>query len=742
MKRIMCFLIVFVMLISNLSNNSIIANAEDNYYAQYSGSTQASWGYNPNCTFTINKIVNGRFSGRFAASNLGSYNFDEAISGTVYTSGDTFTCVFTVHFYNNNYYSNMLITVHPFDGYCDCFCVGSWHMEDFTMYGTSFYFEGDYGITGSDYFDVNDMKMCMDLSNEIYNIKSNNCENSTTNLLRDKYHCNFSEKIVKNFHNGIKEDAPLVLASREKTNCVDIIAVIRGTDEDEWQGNTELTGTSYNPNQTTHYNFEKGKDSIKAAIELYYRDIVARTNKNINLIITGHSRGAAVANLYAKDATDAMGTTLDMGTPRFNKVTAYTFACPNVAKYESSMDSYSNIFNFCLKEDLVPTVPMTPPANGWNYWRYGLTYYCSLSTYDTSFIDDKDFELKQNTVRDIHTWLKPWRSVNMYYNLPIYGGGTSITSLYNVAHDATGLLLSKSVPRRVVGATNIIRRFGGYGALAPLITTAIVNKDSIASAHEASTYNYVVSKFGDSAFYYYSYNQCIIDNYGYSAHINRNHSSDSRSNRDSIIYNVNESAELLDLYRYSNNTDLLDWDVTDQSTWTGIIWNSSGHVTSIDLSYLDLEGTLDLSDFTAIESVNLAGNKLTSIVLTDCDTLINLNVSANNLTSLDVSDCTDLEALDCSFNDLSNGGLDVSANTALTSLTCDDCGLTTLTVSTLTDLEELSCAFNNLTNLDIEYNTALTSLTCCYNFLDIHKESDLYGDFDVYPIMQHLSRMN
>ena len=42
--------------------------AEEDYYAQYSGSTQASYGYKPNCTFTVNKIINGKFTGRFAAS--------------------------------------------------------------------------------------------------------------------------------------------------------------------------------------------------------------------------------------------------------------------------------------------------------------------------------------------------------------------------------------------------------------------------------------------------------------------------------------------------------------------------------------------------------------------------------------------------------------------------------------------------------------------------------------------------
>ena len=48
------------------SNLTIVAKANnDDFYAQYSGSTDAGWGYSPYCTFTINKIVGNRFSGPF-----------------------------------------------------------------------------------------------------------------------------------------------------------------------------------------------------------------------------------------------------------------------------------------------------------------------------------------------------------------------------------------------------------------------------------------------------------------------------------------------------------------------------------------------------------------------------------------------------------------------------------------------------------------------------------------------------
>lgn len=76
-------------------------------YAQYSGSTTASWGYKPYCTFTVTKIVNNKFTGRFSAANLGQYSFDKAVNGNVTFGKNSFTCSFTVKFYNDRYYSNI-----------------------------------------------------------------------------------------------------------------------------------------------------------------------------------------------------------------------------------------------------------------------------------------------------------------------------------------------------------------------------------------------------------------------------------------------------------------------------------------------------------------------------------------------------------------------------------------------------------------------------------------------------------
>lgn len=353
MKKLKSFISIFLILLTFIPTSNITCYANQNddseYYAQYTGSTDASWGYKPYCTFTVTKIVNNKFIGRFSATNLGQYSFDKAVNGSVTFGKNSFTCSFTVKFYNDRYYSNITATVDKINGTCECFCEGSWHLEDFIMTGTKFNYPAGFGVDSQfTSFSENDMKICMSLSASIYgnkSVKSSNPEYSEKIKTFFKNDCknnglNYdNELILYNTLDSNKDNAAFALTNRvNKDGSIDMFVVIRGTLKDEWQGNTEITGTSYDDSIIVHDNFNKGKDSIKTAIEIYYAKLLEKSS-NINLIITGHSRGAAVANLYAKEATDAQNTTIDCGIPKFDNITAYTFACPNVEKYNS------NIFN-------------------------------------------------------------------------------------------------------------------------------------------------------------------------------------------------------------------------------------------------------------------------------------------------------------------------------------------------------------------------------------------------------------
>jgi len=87
-----------------------------------------------------------------------------------------------------------------------------------------------------------------------------------------------------------------------------------------------------------------------------------------------------------------------------------------------------------------------------------------------------------------------------------------------------------------------------------------------------------------------------------------------------------------------------------------------------------------------------------------------------------ISDLTGIEAftnltvLNCSNNPLGQS-LDLSANTALTTLRCHGTSITNLDISGATALTYLDCNYNNLTTLDVSQNTALNQLECRSNKL-------------------------
>ena len=106
---------------------------------------------------------------------------------------------------------------------------------------------------------------------------------------------------------------------------------------------------------------------------------------------------------------------------------------------------------------------------------------------------------------------------------------------------------------------------------------------------------------------------------------------------------------------------------------------------------------------------------LTTLDLSHNSALTSLNCSSNQLTSLDVSNNTALTYLNCYSNQLTS--LDVSNNTALISLNCSSNQLTSLDVSNNLALTNLHCYSNQLMSLDVSYNTELTDLSCGSNQL-------------------------
>ena len=149
-----------------------------------------------------------------------------------------------------------------------------------------------------------------------------------------------------------------------KVYCI----AIRGTggESGAWASDFHLGNPTQNGGN--HEGFYNAADRMQARLET-----LLDLSDGAILWFTGHSRGAAVANIMAARYTEYIGR---------GRVFAYTFACPAVSKHAVT-DGYENIFNFNNAGDAIPAMPLYE----WGYRRYGITFEFGVQ-------DDPAFEMQ------------------------------------------------------------------------------------------------------------------------------------------------------------------------------------------------------------------------------------------------------------------------------------------------------------------------------------------------------------
>lgn len=153
----------------------------------------------------------------------------------------------------------------------------------------------------------------------------------------------------------------------------DVISVIvRGTNStlEEWSSNFDIGDRSKFgeasdwKNKNNHKGFDVASNRVLQKLEEYISTYCADTDHIY--WVTGHSRGAAIANIISADLVD-----------EGNIVFGYTFAAPNTTISEDANSSqYSCIFNLVNEDDFVPCVPM----EGWTFTRYGKTAVIDMTS--------------------------------------------------------------------------------------------------------------------------------------------------------------------------------------------------------------------------------------------------------------------------------------------------------------------------------------------------------------------------
>lgn len=348
--------------------------------------------------------------------------------GTSYNTHVMFNVDYRKFFYNNTVFDKnlaILASLYALDMY------DSGWLE--LSYGASGSSIAENGKSLGAIFGMSDPKL----------IKANDLKNKYAK--KDVYGDSIDEDDVSEVYFGHR----LVEYRNEKREI--FFMMVRGTNATnaEWSSNFDVgadtngyyTKTGQHPDWTdkaNHKGFDVAKNRILTAFNAYIANLEENgkidTNAKRSIFISGHSRGAAIANLLGAYFEDSQS---------YNSY-VYTMAAPYSTTH-SDAESYKTIFNIMNTDDLVPYLPLQK----WGFKKYGKTLKISAGVYEdhNPFGDRVDtFEFMFGRDYDSNAWLgtavnsfeKMVDSRNKIYDLDTTSGdGTVIEGsvvYYNDSH--------------------------------------------------------------------------------------------------------------------------------------------------------------------------------------------------------------------------------------------------------------------------------------------------------------------
>lgn len=441
----------------------------------------------------------------------------------------------------------------------------------------------------------------------------------------------------------------------------------------------------------------------------------------MTVVLTGHSRGAAIANILAHKLNQHAGKLIPDGHLVGNKIGtiyAYTFATPNVF-YSANLDMNTykeeqNIHNYCFTDDFVPNLPL----EYWGWGKYGKTYWYTAAALD---IMDDWIESDDPAYLAVKKWMGETPEYDAKYTENIVVAlmeayrdsayGDHLEHYYNEEYTLAWPFIKDTIHGYVrnglgaheagidggtayLGTPLTAITEGPFRALAANLLFGGKVNPALRHAHEAiSYYQAIKHHFGS-----FSYSALTKDGYGATHYSLPDTNADVltcdpaqvAAMNDFLMQKVTHEETGAELYNY----EILGWNVDDMTDWLGVTWKQ-GSIVKLNMEYKGAVGHLDLSLFPDLRVVNVSSCNLSSLDLSGCENLTELYCSNNMLTELDLTDCVNLNKLEC-------------ANNALESLDLSGCGA----------LEQLDCSNNNLRQLDLSAQNALTALDCGRNYLD------------------------
>ncbi|WP_298510831.1 hypothetical protein [uncultured Kordia sp.] len=138
-------------------------------------------------------------------------------------------------------------------------------------------------------------------------------------------------------------------------------------------------------------------------------------------------------------------------------------------------------------------------------------------------------------------------------------------------------------------------------------------------------------------------------------------------------------------------------------------------VTSLDVRESNISSLVGIEDFIALENLNINGNNINQVDLSNNTQLTSLKAIRNNMTALDITNNPLIEDLRVEINLITS--IDLSNQTNLRILQIDRNNLTTLDLTANTMLSRCRVDINNITSLDLSNNPLLNEINVQNNNL-------------------------
>lgn len=162
-----------------------------------------------------------------------------------------------------------------------------------------------------------------------------------------------------------------------------IFVSARGSYGSEWLSNLDLSRNE----DDDHGGYVRAAREICAEVEVWAGESRA-AGAEVSVLLVGHSRGGAIANLVAAELDDVRARA---GDP-IASVYAYTFATPaTTLAADARSDRYGNIFNIANPSDIMPYLPL----EAWGYERYGVDL-------ELPSVDDPGFDRLEGDMRAVY----------------------------------------------------------------------------------------------------------------------------------------------------------------------------------------------------------------------------------------------------------------------------------------------------------------------------------------------------